>query len=370
MFSFAKIQSSAKRLQGVAKRWSSSQASTASVLRDRRLAGRRRFYKNVDIQALTHVPWQATKNETVESVQSPISAGVDGTDSASGVHRPKSTSIDSLRHYLTPRKPYISTPTAAGSDLSKKDEDINWYGITLDGRLIQTPMGQTLMVPSALWAAQIAAEWDSVESVLQPTQMPCMTLTCTVLDQTASHPEVYQDQVTRFVPTDTICYWADPSEDRVLHQQQEEAWRKIHDRVEQVTGVPLATVSGGQEGIMTAARGLPHNPVLVDYANDFCSQLDAWHLTAIQTLAVEAKSFWLAWALLTQHCSAKDEDDDLPIVFKEVADAVHASRVEEEFQIGIWGMVEGQHDYDRLNTSINVSAALLLVNSLATDCKL
>ena len=331
-----------------------------------------------------------------ETVQSPISAGVDGSDSASGVHHLQQvvgsaaslneedyptlrSSRDSLEHYLTPRKPWLGRPADESQESSGtvSSSDLCWYGITLDGRLIQTPLGQTLMVPSELWAAQIAAEWDSVESILQPAQMPCMTLTCTILDQTAPHPQSYQDQLIRFVPTDTVCYWADPTEDRVLHQRQEQAWRRIHDRVHQVTGIRLATVSGTQEGMMTAARGLPHDPRLVEYARSFCHSLDAWHLTVLQTLAVEAKSFWLAWALLTQqhyyHAESNDDDkNDLSslLLFREVADAVHASRVEEEFQISNWGLVEGQHDYDRLNTSINVSAALLLANSLAIDCNL
>ena len=51
------------------------------------------------------------------------------------------------------------------------------YGITLDGRLIKTPMGHTLVVPSILLAAQIAAEWDAVESSgsnagIVPAQIP------------------------------------------------------------------------------------------------------------------------------------------------------------------------------------------------------
>lgn len=34
-----------------------------------------------------------------------------------------------------------------------------------------------------------------------------------------------------------------------------------------------------------------------------------------------------------------------------------ASRLEEEFQVEIWGVVEGGHDMDRLNNSVNLSAA-------------
>lgn len=38
-----------------------------------------------------------------------------------------------------------------------------------------------------------------------------------------------------------------------------------------------------------------------------------------------------------------------------------ASRLEEEFQLEIWGVVEGGHDMDRLNNSVNLSASGLFM---------
>ncbi len=35
---------------------------------------------------------------------------------------------------------------------------------------------------------------------------------------------------------------------------------------------------------------------------------------------------------------------------------VAASRIEEEFQVEIWGLVEGGHDMDRLNNSVRLSS--------------
>jgi ATP synthase F1 complex assembly factor 2 len=34
-----------------------------------------------------------------------------------------------------------------------------------------------------------------------------------------------------------------------------------------------------------------------------------------------------------------------------------ASRLEEEFQVEIWGVVEGGHDMDRLNNAVSLSSA-------------
>lgn len=49
----------------------------------------------------------------------------------------------------------------------------------------------------------------------------------------------------------------------------------------------------------------------------------------------------------------------------DVKKAIMASRVEEEFQIDNWGLVEGGHDYDRLNCSIQIHAAISLLQSIA-----
>ena len=47
--------------------------------------------------------------------------------------------------------------------------------------------------------------------------------------------------------------------------------------------------------------------------------------------------------------------------------AIEASRVEEEFQIANWGLVEGGHDYDRLNCSIQLRSAHLFCKTIAMD---
>ena len=49
----------------------------------------------------------------------------------------------------------------------------------------------------------------------------------------------------------------------------------------------------------------------------------------------------------------------------DVSRALVAARVEEEFNIESWGLVEGGHDYDRLNASIQVTSASLLTDYLS-----
>ena len=96
--------------------------------------------------------------------------------------------------------------------------------------------------------------------------------------------------------------------------------------------------------------GLPHPPELTEACRQWVHSLDAWHLAALHSACLESKSFLVAAAMLTQHYDARD--------------AQTACRVEEEFQIDSWGMVEGQHDYDRLNATVQLTAASILADLL------
>jgi ATP synthase F1 complex assembly factor 2 len=336
-----------------------------------RLAGLRRFYREVTIERLPEAPWEnhPKLTQSDDRVESPLSAGVDGTQSASGVAHPTADSRAALATHLIPRRPGETADSAVTAA-----DNVEWYGVALDGRFIKTPMGATLAVPSALLATQIAAEWDALggtDQRLRATQMPLMRLSCTALDQTAHHMEAHAAQLLNFSPTDTLCYGADPTahEDRSLYQRQQDSWAGVHARVTTVVGEPLAVALGQTEGLWLSTKaaaggkrkGLPHPPSVTAYSQAFCSSLDAWHLTAMNQLASEAKSFWLPWALLTDH----DHPEDT--LFRSVPEAIEAFRLEEEVQIDQWGFVEGGHDYDRLNTSVTVRAALLLRDSLAVE---
>jgi ATP synthase F1 complex assembly factor 2 len=153
----------------------------------------------------------SSKNHNgLKRIESPISAGVDGTASATGVHhipqnahknersRPEEEISDAsfFQQMITPRPP--------GKNSSTSSKSPSWYGVTLDGRTLSTPMGQKLAVPSKSLAYMIAAEWDAQTTRLQPSNMPFMTLACTTLDQAAFHPHVYRDEALKYLPTDTV----------------------------------------------------------------------------------------------------------------------------------------------------------------------
>jgi len=346
------------------RRFSDESKGASKSVRDSRLAGRRRFYKYVGVQPVG-APWEEglSSDASSDQVNSPISAGVDGTQSASGVKGSLSqVSSDSTRKMILPRKPLLNSSVDTDDEAVENIESpVRWYGITLDGRTVKTPLGMTLAVPSEMLAWAIAAEWNSQEDYLQPAQMPLMTLACTALDQTASSPGVVQEQALKFLATDTICYWADPTEDRVLHRRQRQAWESIHSYCEKNFGDKAAVAMGATEGLLMSrvrnnkSIGLPHPEKVVTGARKIVQSLDAWHLTALSSVCSGSKSLLVALASLA--------DDTIP------NSTIKAARIEEEFQISNWGLVEGGHDYDRLNCSIQILSAHIFVSSIRIDNK-
>lgn len=305
----------------------------------------------------------------MSDVESPISAGVDGTQSATGVNTtvPDTSRWSSLlNHY------------------NNKKEDTTWHTVTLDGRNLRTPLGLPLTLPSVALALAIASEWDAQKTYLQPAQMPLMTLCCTAIDQVASDPTAHQTDVIRYLRNDTSCYWSDPEEDRVLHRRQSKIWDGLHTTLStNLLGLPNdlgpAIAVGGGEALLLSRKsksnpnaGLPHPPLLVEKAEEWVNSLDAWSLTALYSACAESKSFFIGAALIheaNQKQKAHGGEDAAKNAKTSVRDgkwAAGAARIEEEFNIECWGLVEGGHDYDRLNCSIQMHAASFLAQTASS----
>jgi ATP synthase F1 complex assembly factor 2 len=96
---------------------------------------------------------------------------------------------------------------------------------------------------------------------------------------------------------------------------------------------------------------LQHPEVTVRTVTNLVNSLDPHTLSCLQTATMECKSIIMGMAyVLYGHLG--------------VVQARQASRVEEEFQVEIWGVVEGGHDMDRLNNAVNLSSVGLYMGLL------
>ena len=172
----------------------------------------------------------------------------------------------------------------------------------------------------------------------------------------------------------------------MLHKKQSKAWDGLHTTVSQsLLGVsssdlgPAQAMGGGEALLLSRSSegnpnsGLPHPPILVDRAQAWVNTLDAWTLTALYSACAESKSFFIGAGLI--HDAMKvggDGDgnqsdgvgDGSRSTSRDAKWAANASRVEEEFNIECWGLVEGGHDYDRVNCSIQMHAASFLAQTV------
>ncbi|KAL3777821.1 hypothetical protein ACHAW5_001924 [Stephanodiscus triporus] len=355
---------------------------------DRRLAGRRRFYADVGI-APTSPPSSSSppnpplsnkteKRETADAViDLPISAGVDGTRSAMGVVsavsdssvwtemlNPVVASTAPIRHRRRPRSDGTPSPSTADPCAPPR-----------------TPP----RLPSVPLAMAVASEWDAQGTHLRPAQMPLMMLCCTAIDQVASQPTSRRDGVMGYLRNDTTCYWADTNVtgDRALRRRQSTAWNRLHGSTTSgALGLPVGhdlrpassglrrrgreALSLGRRSTSNPTSGLPHPPLLVSRARRWVDSLDAWTLAALYSACAESKSFFVGVALIHEATTATTATDN--VVVRDGRWAVGAARVEEEFNIECWGLVEGGHDYDRLNCSIQMHAASFLARTVAYSC--
>jgi ATP synthase mitochondrial F1 complex assembly factor 2 len=329
-----------------------------------------------------------------------VASAAGPTSSRTTTTTTKADEDESQQHHQPPARLAVRSPPASlllrsSSSLSSSSNVVvdvdTWYTVTLDGRPVKTPLGTVVAVPSQLWAYGVAAEWNAVKSRtgVQPSSMPLMTLACTALDRTVQY-----DECMRYLQTDTVLYWADPTVDRLLYQRQQSAWRDLHQwmnttfigaastrtttttaaaatattttdgvapttttiaaAASSMSPLPLFAHATADEAIRSLKGGLSHDPILTTASRDWLQYgMDAWHGTLVQSAIRETKSFVTGAALVNRVITAST--------------AQTATRVEEEVQIDHWGLVEGQHDYDRLNSSVALHAVSYVAHCLHHD---
>ncbi len=78
--------------------------------------------------------------------------------------------------------------------------------------------------------------------------------------------------------------------------------------------------------------------------------LDSWHLAAVEQLTSASKSLVVAAAVVAGRLS--------------VEEGIAMARLEEEYQLEDWGMVEAGHDLDIADMGARVAAPALLLRLL------
>jgi len=116
------------------------------------------------------------------------------------------------------------------------------FCVSLDERVVKTPNGGALVLPSARLAEVIAAEWDAQVDLIKPLTMPMMGLACTAIDKVRPNREDIIDTITGYGANDLLCYRAEGPDDLVARQAK--TWQPLLDWAYGTYGARLECTEG------------------------------------------------------------------------------------------------------------------------------
>jgi chaperone required for assembly of F1-ATPase len=186
------------------------------------------------------------------------------------------------------------------------------FPLLLDGKPVKTPARRPLLVPTQALAAEVAAEWNAQEAVIDPARMPLTRLANTVVDAVAAAAGPVAEEVAKFLGSDLLCYRAEAPAGLV--ERQARHWDPLLAWAHQALGARFVLV----QGVMHAAQ--PAEAIAAARAK---IPAEPWRLAAVSAITTLTGSALLALAL---------EQGAI-----EVEAAWTAAHVDEDWQMTQWG---------------------------------
>jgi chaperone required for assembly of F1-ATPase len=179
------------------------------------------------------------------------------------------------------------------------------------GRLMRTPEGHALVVPSKALAAAIAAEWNETPS--PPRRRLLTKLTATAIDRVRTSRAGVEAQLVDFARTDLLCYRVENNP--ALAAREAAAWDPLLDWAAEALGARLHVTQG--------VTPVPQPEAALDAIKSTLAREGAFALVALQAAAALMSSLVLAFALARGRCSADE--------------AWAAATIDETWQTERWG---------------------------------
>lgn len=212
------------------------------------------------------------------------------------------------------------------------------FRFLLDGKPVQTPARQALLLPSLALAEAMAEEWRAQGEEMRPLAMPLTRLVNTVVDGVRVNRQELIPAILRFGENDLLSYRAEAPAELVRRQSQWNAWldwadRRHGARLEVTSGV--SPVGQSPEALMALEKVIRDQD---DYA-----------LAALHVLSSITGSLILGLAVL--------EGELAP------ADAFALSRLDEAYQAEKWGAdPEAEERAARLAREMDQAARLAVLS--------
>jgi chaperone required for assembly of F1-ATPase len=192
------------------------------------------------------------------------------------------------------------------------DETPDGFRFLLDGRPVQTPARQPLLLPNRGLAEAIAEEWRAQDDEMQPLAMPLTRLVNTVLDGVRATRNDVIAAVLRFGENDLLSYRAETPVELAARQLE---WNAYLDWAAERHDARLAVTSGIRH-VEQSTETLAALRQAVASRSDF-------DLAALHVLASITGSLILGLAVLDGRLTADE--------------AFALSRLDEAYQAEKWG---------------------------------
>lgn len=218
------------------------------------------------------------------------------------------------------------------------DETPNGFRFLLDGKPVQTPARQPLVLPNRALAEALAEEWRAQGEDMQPLAMPLTRLVNTVADGIRAHRAETIAAILRFGENDLLSYRAEAPVELARRQRQWDAWldwahRHHGARLDITSGI--AHVGQSPEALAALDRAI--------------AAQDDYGLAALHTLSSITGSLVLGLAVLGGELTP--------------ADAFALSRLDEAYQAESWGTdPEAEARAARLAREMELAAKLLTLS--------
>ncbi len=187
---------------------------------------------------------------------------------------------------MSARKRFYKSVTVA-------DEDAGLV-IMLDGRVVKSPAGVSVVLPSRDLADAVAAEWDEQGDEIDAGSMPLFSLAVTVLDRVTPRRATIIDELTAFGGNDLLCY--DDADDPDLGARQVRDWTPWIEWARETLGAELVVAAG----VMPVSQ----SPASLAALGQAVAAHDDWEIGMLYRATTLGGSLVLGLAMLREEMDA------------------------------------------------------------------
>ncbi|KAG6793410.1 hypothetical protein POTOM_002618 [Populus tomentosa] len=242
---------------------------------------------------------------------------------------------------------------------TREADDGNGWNVMLDYRTLKTPSKRPLKLPTLALAKAIAAEWDYQQTDgIRPFTMPLMKLACTALDRVPlTRPKIIEHLIKKFsqdlvfcrVPEDNVLT-SGVYGDMFFHEIYSTITEQLNERQVEKFDPLIGWIKsefGFKPVVYSCLFGGKQEEGLVKAIENLLKLTDDCQLAVIDAIASAAHSLIIAVGIV------KGKLD--------IEEAIELIRLEEDFQVDTWGLVEGGHDIDIADLRVQISSAAVFL---------